>query len=197
MFYTNSSSQPEPPDALSTRALNASNAAAQAAQAAALSAAQSAQLAARSATQRLGPAAQGMGTSVRQGVYSARGWAAPRLETAADYCTTTMAPKVAGALRTTARQVRPAEPDNGRSMLRSVLSMSILGVAAVAAIGAIAALVRRQYKSTTETGTGSDVMDVGDSAEPGAVPGQAGAPASQSTSPTGAGVNGQTSPSGW
>lgn len=201
MFDLKSSGKSVPPDGLSAKALNASNAAAKAAQ----SAAASAQLAAQSATEQylrpaahtateqyLRPAAKGMRTSMRQGVNSARGWAAPRIETAADYTTETVAPKVADALRSTARQVSP--PDSRKSGLRSALSKSILAVAAAAAAGAIAMIVRRQLKSVNDKPVpGSEDMDAEDSAEPGArVPGQAGSPSDQ-----GAGVNGQTASSAW
>lgn len=192
MFDLKSSGKSVPPDGLSARAQNASIAAAKAAQAAAASA----QLAAQSATEQyVRPAAQGMGKSMRQGVHSARGWAAPRIETAADYCTATVAPKVADALRTTARQVSPDDAATSRkSGLRSALSLSILGVAAAAAAGAAAMLLRRQLKSVDDKPASErDAINVEDSAEPGAtVPGQAAAPASQD-----AGVNGQTASSAW
>ena len=53
---------------------------------------------------------------------------------AADYCTTTVAPKVSSALRTTARQVRPA--DTKSSKRPSMLTWSLLGAAILAALGA-------------------------------------------------------------
>jgi hypothetical protein len=110
-------------------------------------AAQNAAVIATSAAQNARPAAQTAVTSVskgvRQGVYSARSWAAPRIDRAADYCTSTMAPKVSAALHTTASQVRPAET----SSKRSILKWSMLGVAVLAALGAAAAAVRYRYQT--------------------------------------------------
>jgi hypothetical protein len=88
---------------------------------------------------------------VRQGVLSARGWAAPRLEDAADAVTASVAPKVSSALRSTARQVRPASAA-GRTGLRRLLNWRwLLGVGAVvAAAGATAAVaMRRRYAAAT------------------------------------------------
>jgi hypothetical protein len=93
-------------------------------------------------------AAQG----VRQGVYTVRVWAAPRLEGAADAVTTSVAPRVSTALRTTARQVNPEPPDSGNSGLGWLLSWrGLLAAAAVlAAAGAgAAAAMRRRYQSAT------------------------------------------------
>jgi hypothetical protein len=126
-------------------------------------------------------------------MYSARGWAAPRLETAADYCTTTVAPKVADTLRTTASQVNPKDTGR-RSGLRSVLSISILAIAGAAAAGALAMLVRRQLKAVDDLPLDeSDPADVENADRSGAkVPGQAPAPAHQD-----AAMNGQATSSAW
>jgi len=212
VFYDKSNSKFVPPNGLSARALKASNNAAQAAQSAAQSATTAAQLAAQSAAEKaaekaqvaaekaqpaaqsaaenLGPAArtaaQEVSKSVRQGVQSARGWAAPRIETAADYWSDSAAPKVTDALRTTARQVKPQE-STGRSVLKAIL----LSIAGLAGAGAIAILVQRQLgKSASRKEDGSDVMDAGDSGDPAtAVPGQTASPAAQAGVP----VNGQSS----
>lgn len=216
MFYDNSSGKFVPPNGLSARALKASNTAAQAAQTAAQSAAAAAQLAAQSAAQSVRPVAQSaaqnvrpvaqsaaqnvgsasrsaaeeMSRSVRQGVNSARGWVAPRLETAADYTTDSVAPRVSGALRSTARQVRP---DHSRS--RSVIQVILLSIAALAGAGAVAVLIQRQRgKFTGRKDSEHDVVDVGDAGEPAApVPGQKTSPAET----TSAGVNGQASATRW
>jgi hypothetical protein len=84
-----------------------------------------------------------------QGVQGAREWAAPRLEDAADAITATVAPKVSSALRSTARQVHPA--DTGKKGIRRLLSWRwLLGIgAAVAAAGAAAAVTMRRYQSAT------------------------------------------------
>ena len=167
---TKQSNDAEASDSLYIRARNAGTAYAPTIQ----SAAQNAQAAAQTA-------AQGMGRSMRQGVYSARGWAAPRLESAADYYTETVTPHVADALRSTARQVRP-EDTRRKPAMRSALSMSVLAIAVLAAAGALAALIRRQYKAAMEADTTEDdAVNVGDANEPTAttpasVPGQASAP---------------------
>lgn len=164
---------------------------------------------AQTAAARVAPAAQtaahGMGRSMRQGVHSARGWTAPRLEEAADYCTDTVAPRVAAALRSTARQVRPDDA-KGKPSLRSVLSVSVLAVATLAAAGAVAVLVRRQYKAAMEADTESDVMDIEDRDEPGTARREQASASAQAGSPdeplvtdqgTGAGRSGRKSTSGW
>jgi len=100
------------------------------------------------------PAAKSAGTTavqgVRQGVYGAKEWAAPRIEGAADAVTTTVAPKVSAVLRETARQVRP---DGTKTTgIRRLLDWRwLLGAgAAVAAAGAGAAVtMRRRYASAT------------------------------------------------
>jgi hypothetical protein len=214
VFYSKVSTKPAGPDTLSARARDAGAAAAQAAQAAAQTAAQSAQAAAQTAAltaqAAAQTAAQGMGKSARQGVYVARGWAAPRLENAADYTTTTVAPRVADALRSTARQVSPEDVSNRRSAMRSVLSISVLAGAALAAVGAVAILVRHQYKSAMDADTEDDVVDVEDTHEPAtergvSAPGQPAAPAEASTpngaapktdTETGTGATGKASKSG-
>lgn len=199
MFNSRLSSKPAVPDALADRARDARTAASQTAQTAAQSAAHAAQAAAQSAAHTAQSAAQSaaqeMGKSMRQGVYVARGWAAPRLEDAADYCTTTVAPRVADTLRSTARQVSP-DDSKRKSGLRSAMSLSLLALAAAAAAGAVAVLVRRQYKAAMEADTETEVVDVDDANEPGAaVPGQPATPSPAST--TNAGVNGQPSTSSW
>jgi cobalamin biosynthesis Mg chelatase CobN len=179
VFYSKLNSTPAALEGLSTRARIASSVATQnaqlaaqtaqqAAQTAAKSAAKAAQAAAQSAAADAGSAAQSaaheMGRSVRGGVDSARGWAAPQLESAADYTTDTVAPKIAEALRSTARQVRPAS-----ARRRSALAWSLLAVGAIAAVGAVAAvaIVRQKYKAAMEADSESDLMDIEDKDEPG------------------------------
>jgi trimeric autotransporter adhesin len=117
------------------------------AQAAAQAAAAAAQIAAHSASDAAQAAAQAAAVNVRKqvgtGIHSARSWAAPRLENAADYTTKTAAPKVSSALKKTARQVKPS---NGRSK-RSVLGWTALGAAILAAVGAGAAVARYRYRT--------------------------------------------------
>lgn len=140
--------------ASSTAAANAANAAqnaALAAQNAAGVAAAAATNAAQNATGAAQTAAAGVSKGVKQGVYTARSWAAPRLDNAADYCTTTVAPKVAAALHNTARQVKPV--DTTRSKRSSVLTWSILGAAILAAAGAAGAVVRYRYRTAIAADT--------------------------------------------
>jgi trimeric autotransporter adhesin len=124
-------------------ALTAQNAASMA-QVAAQNAAVVATNAAHSASDTAQMAAVGLSKGVRQGVYTARSWAAPRLDSAADYTTATVAPKVSTALHNTARQVRPAEPASSK---RSTLTWSLLGASILAAVGAGAAVARYRYRA--------------------------------------------------
>ena len=162
----------------------------------ATNAAQNAGDAAQAAATGLNAAATGLTKEVKQGVYTARSWAAPRLESAADYCTTTVAPKVSSALRTTARQVSPA--DTRRSTKRSVLTWSVLGASILAALGAAAALFRYRYRAAiaadSETADEEVLADSSDSqpapASPDGARSKAGKPAEQGTETS---VNGRVS----
>jgi hypothetical protein len=111
-------------------------------------AAQNAAVVATNAAQTAGDAAQtaavNVNKGVRQGVFSARSWAAPRLESAADYTSKTLAPKVSDALRATARQVSPPDPKSSR---KRVLAWTALGAAIAAALGAGAAVARYRYRT--------------------------------------------------
>jgi hypothetical protein len=129
----------------SAAAANAAQNAALAAQNAAGLATAAAASAAQSASGAAQTAAAGVSKGVRQGVYNARSWAAPRIDTAADYCATTVAPKVSTALRNTARQVSPA--DTKRSKRSSILIWSVLGAAILAALGAAAAVARYRFRA--------------------------------------------------
>jgi hypothetical protein len=134
--------------ASSSAAANAANAAQNAAvvaQNAAGVAAAAATNAAQNASGAAQTAAAGLSKGVKQGVYTARSWAAPRLDNAADYCTATVAPRVSAALHTTARQVKPV--DTASSKRSSVLTWSILGAAVLAALGAAGAVVRYRYRA--------------------------------------------------
>ena len=131
-------------NAAQNAALTAQNAAG-IAQVAAQNAAVVATNAAHSANDAAQMAAAGLSKGVRQGVYTARTWAAPRLDSAADYTTTTVAPKVSTALRNTARQVRPPEPASSKRS--SILTWSVLGASVLAALGAAAAAARYRYRT--------------------------------------------------
>jgi trimeric autotransporter adhesin len=186
-------------NAAQNAALTAQNAAGMA-QVAAQNAAVVATNAAQTASGAAQTAAAGVSKGVKQGVYNARSWAGPRLDTAADYCTTTVAPKVSAALRTTARQVTP--PETKSSKRSSILLWSVLGAAIVAALGAAAAMFRYRYRAEIAVESEeSDEEVLTDSA------GSQTAPASpDSTRPTGGkpkdqdtetSVNGRVTASGW
>jgi hypothetical protein len=119
------------------------------AQAAAQNAAAVAANAAQNASGAAQTAATGVSKGVRQGVFAARSWAAPRLDSAAEYCTTTVAPKVSAALHSTARQVRPADTRSTKKW--SILTWSVLGAAVAAALGAAAAVARYRYRTAIAT----------------------------------------------
>ncbi len=128
------------------------------AQIAAQNAAAAARTAATAAQATAQTAASGVSSGVQQGVYTARRWTAPRLELAAEHVTKTVAPSVSSALRSTARQVKPAEPAKGRT----ALTWSLLGAAILATAGAAFALIRYQFRAATadetvEVGEATDV----------------------------------------
>jgi hypothetical protein len=208
VFYANADKKASGSDSTAARARDAGVAAAKAAaassaaqsaavaaQSAAQTAAQTAATAAQAAKQGMNTAAQSAAAGVSQGlklgVYNARGWAAPRLESAADYVTATAAPKVSTALRSTAQQVNPAPPP--RSRMRSALTWSILGAAIAAALGAAAAVIRQRYQAAMAADTEVDEAE--------GTPAPADAAKTDSTPAAGtstdAGVNGRVSASGW
>lgn len=100
--------------------------------------------AALTASEAAQAAAANVNKGVRQGVFSARSWAAPRLESAADYTSKTLAPKVSDALRATARQVSPPDAKSSR---KRVLAWTALGAAIATALGAAAAVARYRYQT--------------------------------------------------
>ena len=177
--------------AASSAAQTAAAAAQSAAQTAAATAATAAQAAAQGMNTAAQQAAAGVGQGVKQGVYNARGWAAPRLVSAADYVTATAAPKVALALRNTAQQVDPAPPPRNR--MRSALTWSILGAAIAAAAGAAAAVIRQRYQAAMAADT--EVDEAGETSSPADAAKTDSAPSAGTGSD--AGVNGRVSASGW
>ena len=196
MFYARADNKANGTDGLTARARDAGAAAAAAAQtaaAAAQNAASAAQTAAQEVSSAAQTAAQGVNQGVRQGVYRARVWTAPRLESAADYTTATMAPKVSSALRVTARQVSPQ--DIRQKSGHTALAWSILGAAVLAAAGAVAAMVRHRYRSAMAADTVEDASAEtapAGTATPDGSADSAGAPAATSTD---SGVNGRVSAS--
>ncbi len=200
MFYAKENSKASASDSFTARARDASTAAAitaaQTAAAAAQTAAVAAQNAAHSMSGATQTAAAGVNKGVRHGVYSARGWAAPRLESAADYTTATMAPRVAAALRATATHVYPEDVSPKKS--RSALAWSLLGAAALAALGAAGALARHRYQAATSAAKETGATGSGTGAADTAVPAET-EPADSAGGATGTdtGVNGRVSTSGW
>ncbi|MCW2930654.1 MAG: hypothetical protein JWM19_1616 [Actinomycetia bacterium] len=124
----------------------------QAATAAAAGVNSAAQLAAQGVQQ----AAEGVTAGLRASTDGVRSWAAPRLESAADYTTSTMAPavskamtkevapRVSAALRKTARQVSPDK--RSRLRVRPALAWTALTVTVLAAAGAAGSLLWRRYR---------------------------------------------------
>ena len=189
--------------ASSAAAANASSAAqnaASAAQNAANLAAAAAASAAQNASGAAQTAAAGVTKGVKQGVYSARSWAGPRLDSAAEYCTTTVAPKVSAALHSTARQVTP--PEAKSSKRSSVVTWSLLGAAVLAALGAAAAAARYRYRAAIEADSEAADEEVpADSAGSQAAPNSADGTRPMAEKPKGqdaeTSVNGQVTASGW
>lgn len=170
----------------------------------AAAAAQNAAAASQAAAEALGNAAHTTAVEVNKGVHSARIWAAPRLENAADYTTDTMAPKVSAALRATARQIAPE--DMRRKRTSQTLTWSVLAAAVLAGAGAAAALVRQRYRTAMTAGTQEETSSTGTNpagmTSPPATPEQSATNESSATAPgTGTtgpdtGVNGRVSTSG-
>jgi hypothetical protein len=169
------------------------SAAAQNAAVAARNAAVAAQAAAQNAATAATSAAQSASATSQAAIHSARKWAAPQLETFADYCTTTVAPMLDSALRSTAQRVRPVEVAP-RRRVPSVLMWSLIGGAIVAAAGAVAALVRYRYRAEMATDTEVDMVtatapDMDESMQQSAV----GSTTAGGETP----VNGRVSATGW
>jgi len=134
----------------------------------------------------LAPAAQVAAAGASKGIYNARSWTAPRLETAADYTTSTLAPKVSEALRTAARQIR-VEEEAPQKRTSSPLTWSFLVAAVLAAGGAVAVIIRQRYRTAMAA----------DTEEEAAAGTTATSPAGDgSGSSTDAGVNGRVSAPG-
>jgi hypothetical protein len=99
-------------------------------------------------------AAQG----VMQGVDGARGWVAPRMHSAADAFTESLAPKVSSAMHSAAKTVDTAPPP--KSGIRRLLDWRLLlGIgAAIAAAGAAAVTMRRYQSATADAKDGADSL---------------------------------------
>lgn len=181
------------------RAQQAGSAAAANAAKSAQSAATAAQHAATLAQTAAQSAASALSKNITDKVLTARKWAAPRLEDAADYTASTVAPKVSSALRNTARQVSPPEPEKpGHRML----TWTMLAAGIVAGLGAAAALVRYRFHEAiaadSETADEEVLADsVGGKAAP-AVPDSTKAAAPKADADgSESSVNGRVKASGW
>ena len=179
-------------------ALTAQNAAVLA-QTAAQNAAVAATNAAANASDAAQTAAAELNKNVRQGVYTARSWTAPRLESAADYTSSTVAPTVSAALRSTARQVRPVDPRGSR---KTVLTWSLLGAAILAAVGAGAAVAVYRYRTAIAADSEpADEEVMADSTDSKEAPADPDAPRPPATMPPDQGaetsVNGRVTTPGW
>ena len=127
-------------------------------------------------------------SGVQQGVYTARRWTAPKLELAADHVTKTVAPSVSSALRSTAKQVKPAEPSKGRT----ALTWSLLGAAILATAGAAFALIRYQFRAATA----DETVEVGETTDVSGQASRAATPAGPATPAAPTGASGTSGPSG-
>jgi hypothetical protein len=176
----------------SKAAQNAAVAAQQAANAAQVAAQQAATVAVTTA-QSAGDTAADLNKQVKVQVTSARRWAAPRLEGAAEYTTGTVAPKVSSALRSAARQVSPVEP---KSKKRSALTWSLLGAAAAAGLGAAAVLVRYRYRAAIAAD--SEIADEEGRGKPSSTDSPDGGKSATQKDPNAdTSVNGRVTTSGW
>jgi len=177
VFYARQDTKATEPDTFVIRVRNVSASAAQTAAQGVSSAAQT--------------AAVGIGKGAKQGVYVTRVWAAPRLESAAEHTTKTVAPKVSSALKASAQQIRPEEVAQKKS--RSMLTWSLLAAAMLATAGAVAALVRHRYNAVMAEDEDEDF-----GGPEGAAAGTEGAaPGESATTSADAGVNGRVSTPGW
>ncbi|GAB3206252.1 hypothetical protein ACQEU5_08825 [Marinactinospora thermotolerans] len=101
---------------------------------------------ARERAERLGPYADQARDTALLRINQARGWTAPRLETAAQRVEDTVAPRVAGLLSAAAHKVEPVAVRK-RRFPRSLL---IVGTGAVAAVLAYGVLRARQASQDAE-----------------------------------------------
>jgi trimeric autotransporter adhesin len=160
---------------------------------AARNAASAAQAAAQNAAMAATNAAQSAGSASQSAVLGARKWAAPQLETVADYCTTTVAPMISSALRSTAQRVRPVEVAP-RRRVPSALTWSLLAAAILAALGAAAALVRYRYRTAMATDSEDEALTV---PSPDTDETRPQAPMDATTTSGDTSVNGRVSATGW
>jgi hypothetical protein len=175
----------------SSAAQNAAVAAQQAANAAQVAAQQAATVAV-AAAHSAGDTATDLNKQMKVQVTTARRWAAPRLEGAADYTTSTVAPKVSSALRSAAGKVSPVEP---KSKKRSALTWSLLGAAVAAGLGAAAAFVAYRYRAAIATD--SEMADEEGMGRPSSTASPDGVKSGTQDPNADTSVNGRVTSSGW
>jgi hypothetical protein len=95
-----------------------------------------------------------------RGVYRARSWAAPQIERTGQVLQDTVAPKVAGALHSSAQKLDPGQPPH-RGWRKGAAVVSILLAAAATAVAAVA----RQRKASTAAADGEEAEPAADEAQ--------------------------------
>jgi len=95
------------------------------------------------------PLASDARQAASRGVYKARVWAAPQVERTGQLLQDTVAPKVAGALHTSAERLDPGAPPH-RGWRKGAAAISILLAAAAAAVAAVAR--KRKAQSAAANG---------------------------------------------
>ena len=104
--------------------------------------AQQATEAAKPIAAQVKPLASDARQAAGRGVYKARVWAAPQVESTGQLLQDTVAPKVADALHSSAQRLDPGEPPH-RGWRKGAAAISILLAAAAAAVAAVAARNRK------------------------------------------------------
>jgi hypothetical protein len=104
---------------------------------------------------------------VQEAIQGAREWAAPRLDDAADAVTATVAPKVSSALHATATRVRPAGTTARAGLGRLLDWRWLLGLGTLAAAAGTTAAVamRRRYASATAEAKDATEPDAAEQAD--------------------------------
>jgi hypothetical protein len=127
---------------------------------------------AREAAAQVTPLAKNAGATAAKNVQGARGWAAPRIEQAAQAVQNNVAPKVSGMLSTTAQWIEPPAPARTRRMWPRVVAVLTMVTAAGGAI--TAAVLRRRSASLPDdvmtddmTGTTAAAADTSQNSEGG------------------------------
>jgi hypothetical protein len=116
--------------------------------------------AAKPAAAQVKPLANDARQAAGRGVYRARAWAAPQVERTGQILQDTVAPKVAGALQSSAQKLDPGEEPH-RGWRKGAAAISIVLAAAAAAVAALA----RKRKAQSAEANGADAAPVVDEAQ--------------------------------